>query len=49
MTEIRDRRSWVHRLAASGAVGLDRTAGPRALVEDAVARIARAVADRVQV
>lgn len=39
MTEIHDRRSWVDRLAASGAVDLDRTAGPRALVEDAVARV----------
>jgi hypothetical protein len=58
VTEIRDRRSWVHRLAASGAVDLDRTAGPRELVEDAVARVgtgpvewalelSAAVADRI--
>ncbi|MDJ1135053.1 PucR family transcriptional regulator [Streptomyces iconiensis] len=33
------QRAWVARLCPEGEVGLDRAAGPRALVEEAVARI----------
>ncbi len=39
MVETGDRRPWIARLGPRGAVDLDRTAGLRALVGDAVARV----------
>lgn len=42
MTETggrRPRRAWIARLGPRGAVDLDRAASPRAIVEDAVARV----------
>ncbi|CDR02049.1 PucR family transcriptional regulator [Streptomyces iranensis] len=35
----RPRRAWIARLSPRGEVGLDRAASPRAIVEDAVARV----------